>query len=438
MATSFNLPSPADPQFHPNQGISLNNDTMPAAPSAFLKSAANWQLVFVLIMLAAGYLSIAVSQIALGLALLVMLYRWIFLKEAPPATGLEKTAAVLAVWALVMIPFSTHSAQSLVYFRRFYLFTAIWVCASTATTERRRLAMLGFLLAGAMSISIYGQIHHAQLAGGFLSQRMDVLFNAMTSGALLMMAIMVAAGFLMAPGLGRRLKIVVGIAVLPVILGLVMTMTRSAQLGLLAGLGIILLLVKPKLFGLFVGLVLVASVVLAFYGENLMSARMWSRINPQYIMGGDNTGSRLEMWRGGLEMVKAHPITGVGDRGLEEIGPDYYTSKYGVYHGHLHNNLVQMAVIWGIPGLIFGQAFLFAGLWYLFKRWRDLRRIPSGTRAAPAQFGWVLGAIGAWISFYIAGLTEWYFGDAESMLIFLAILGTALGPSPAPPIERTD
>jgi len=67
----------------------LNNDTMPAAPSAFLKSATNWQLVFVLIMLAAGYLSIAVSQIALGLALLVMLYRWIFLKEAPPATGLE-------------------------------------------------------------------------------------------------------------------------------------------------------------------------------------------------------------------------------------------------------------------------------------------------------------------------------------------------------------
>ena len=64
-------------------------------PNAFFKSAANWQLVFLLLMLTSGYLSIAVSQITLALALLVMLYRWIFLKEAPPVTGLEKTAALL-------------------------------------------------------------------------------------------------------------------------------------------------------------------------------------------------------------------------------------------------------------------------------------------------------------------------------------------------------
>jgi len=383
--------------------------------------------MFLLIMLAAGYLSIAVSQIALGLALLVMLYRWVFLKEAPPVTGLEKTAALLAVWALVMIPFSTNFTQSLVFYRRFYLFTAIWVAASVASTERRRLLMLGFLLAGSLAISIYGQIHHAQLAGGFLSQRMTVIFNAMTSGALLMMAILVAAGFLIVPGLGRRLKMVIAAAVAPVILGLVMTMTRSAQLGLVAGLGIMLLLAKPRVFGMFVGLLLLTTAVLALFGENLMSERMWSRINPQYIMAGDNTSIRLEMWRGGLEFVKAHPVTGVGDRGLEEISPDYYTSKDGLYFGHLHSNIVHMAVIWGIPGLIFGQAFIWAGLWFLVKRWRALRRRTPGLPPLPAQAGWVLGAIGAWVSFYIAGFTEWYFGDAESMLIYLAILGCAFG-----------
>ena len=63
--------------------------------------------------------------------------------------------------------------------------------------------MLVALLAGAMAISIYGQIHHARLAGGFFSQRMAVLFNAMTSGALLMMALLVAAGFLITPGSGQ-------------------------------------------------------------------------------------------------------------------------------------------------------------------------------------------------------------------------------------------
>ena len=379
-------------------------------------------------MLTAGYLSIAVSQIALGLALLVMLYRWVFLKEAPPVTGLEKTAAVLALWALLMIPFSTLPTQSMVFYRRFYLFAVIWVAASAGTTEKRRLLMFGFLLAGSMAISIYGQIHHAQLAGGFLSQRMTVVFNAMTSGALLMMAILVAAGFLIVPGIGRKLKIMISVAVSPVVLGLVMTMTRSAQLGLLAGLALMLLLARPKVFGMFLGLLLLATVVLALFGENLMSERMWSRINPQYVMEGDNTKWRLEMWRGGLEMVKTHPVTGVGDRGLEEISPDYYTSVDGTYFGHLHNNLVQMAVIWGIPGLIFGQAFVFAGLWFLIKKWRDLRRRRGDPSLFAAQSGWVLGAIGAWVSFYAAGFTEWYFGDAESMLIYLAILGCALGP----------
>ncbi len=406
--------------------MNLANTAM--KPTFDFKSAASWQLVFLLLMLTAGYLSIAVSQIALGLALLILLYRWVFLKETPPVTGLEKTTALLAVWALVMIPFSTNVPQSLVYYRRFYLFAVIWVAASAATTERRRLLLLGFLLAGSMAISIYGQIHHAQLAGGFMSQRMTVVFNAMTSGALLMMAILVAAGFLIVQGISRRTKVVIAVAISPVVLGLLMTMTRSAQLGLLAGLGLMLLLAKPRVFGMFLGLMLLATVVLAVFGENMMSERLWSRINPQYVLAGDNTTARLEMWGGGLEMVKAHPITGVGDRGLEEISPDYYTSENNLYFGHLHNNIVQMAVIWGIPGLIFGQAFIFAGLWFLVKRWRTLRRRAEEFRATPARSGWVLGAIGVWISFYIAGLTEWYFGDAETMLIYLAILGCALGP----------
>jgi O-antigen ligase len=247
----------------------------------------------------------------------------------------------------------------------------------------------------------------------------------MTSGALLMMAILTAAGFVIMPGIDRRLKIGVSLAILPVMLGLVMTMTRSAQLGLLTGLGLMLLLARPRLFGMFAGALVAATVVLALFGENLMSERMWSRINPQYVMGGENTSLRLEMWRGGLEMVKAHPVTGVGDRSLKEISPEYYTSELDLYFGHLHSNIVHMAAIWGIPGVILGQAFIWAGLWFLIKRWRKLRRDPPAT---PVLAAWVLAAIGVWISFFIAGITEWYFGDAESMLIYLAIIGCALGP----------
>ena len=39
----------------------------------------------------------------------------------------------------------------------------------------------------------------------------------------------------------------------------------------------------------------------------------------------------------------------------------------------------------------------------------------------------MLGAIGVWTGFFVAGIAEWYFGDAEPMLLYLAIMGIACG-----------
>jgi O-antigen ligase len=402
----------------------------PAANVAalFRRPAATWQLVFVLLMLTAGYVSIAASQLTLGVSLLLLLYRWVFRHEAPAVTGLEKTAALLALWALVMIPFSSNVAQSAVYYRRFYLFAAIWVAASCATTEKRRLVMLAFLLGGALVTCLHDQVMLVVKTGSLFRQRMEGNFNLMTSGCLLMMAALTAAGFLVAPGTRRRLRLALALSLVPLLLGLVMIMTRSAQVGLLAGVGMLLLVTRPRIFAGFAAALAVVVVVIALQGDRFPTEGPWSRFNPQYLTRDPNTTLRLEMWRGGWEMVKRHPLTGVGDRGLEEISPDYYTSTDGYYFGHLHSNIPHMAAIWGVPGLLFGQAFVFAGLWYLLRRWRALRRQPGGTAATPAAAGWVLGAIAVWAGFYVAGLTEWYFGDAEPMLVYLAILGVALGP----------
>jgi len=395
--------------------------------SLFRRPAADWQFGFVLLMLAAGFLSIAVSQLALGLGLLTLLYRWVIRHEAPPVTGLEKTAALLALWALLMIPFSSNVAQSALFYRRFYLFTAIWVAASAATTEKRRLLMLAFLMAGALTTCLHDQTLHALETGSLFHGRMAGTFNAMTSGALLMMAALAGGGFLMAPGTGRKLRLALGLAMPPLLLGIVMTVTRSAQMGLVAGVGALVLAARPRLFAGFAVAGALLVTVLAFQGQHLLPASIWSRLDPKYIVGGETTELRLEMWRGGWNMVKQHPLTGVGDRGLEEISPLYYTSAFDTYFGHLHSNIVHMAAIWGLPGLLFGQAFLFAGLWLLLRRRRALLRQPGGAAATPAAAGWTLGAIAVWTGFYVAGFTEWYFGDAEPMLIYLAIMGVALG-----------
>jgi O-antigen ligase len=416
----------------------LSFDPAASGAALFRRPAATWQLVFLLLMLTAGFLSIAVSQLALGLGLLMLLVRWAFRREAPPLTGLEKTAALLAVWALVMVPFSSNVAQSALYYRRFYLFTAIWVAASCATTERRRLLMLAFLMAGAVATCLHDQVLLLVKTGSLFRERMTGPFNAMTSAVLLMMAALTAVGFLVAPGVGKRLRLAMALALLPLVTGIIMIMTRSAQFGLVAGVGALLLVARPRLFGGFAAALLAVVVVIALQGDRLPANGPLFRLKPQYLLEDKNTTLRLEMWRGGWNMVKRHPITGVGDRGLEEISPNYYTSADTLYFGHLHSNIPHMAAIWGVPGLLFGQAFIFAGLWHLVRRWRALRRQPGGAAATPTMAGWTLGAIAVWAGFYVAGFTDWYFGDAEPMLIYLAILGAALGGAiPAAAKSRT-
>jgi O-antigen ligase len=291
--------------------------------------------------------------------------------------------------------------------------------------------MLGFLFLGAGSVSVLAIVKAFARSGGLFRYRMHEISNPMTSGAVMMMVVLVAGGFLLVRGLAGRRKLAVGAVTLLLLLTFVMTMTRSAFLGFFAGVGLMLLMVRPRTFGVFFAAALLLGVVVLTTGESWLSDRMWSRLDPEYVLQGENTTTRLEMWRGGWEMVKARPLTGVGDRGLEVISREYYTADSGLYFGHMHNNFVHMAVIWGVPGLLLGTVFLFAPLGLLVRRWVRLVREPDPERAPPALRAWTLGMAGAWLGFIVAGLTEWYVGDAETMLLALALLGIALGPLPS-------
>lgn len=395
--------------------------------TSWYRSLETWQLVFFLVLLAATNVSIAINQISLGLSLAILIARWGVRHERPPLTGVEASAALLALWALAMIPFSADPAQSMVYYRRFFLFSVLWIGSSLATTESRRFWMLTAMVTGAAGVSLYGEIQIAIQAGGLFTKRFLGATNPMTSAALLMMAVMVSLAFLWTRGIRRRWRVVLAVAVLPVALALMQTMTRSALLGGICGVGAMVLLVRPRLFLIFLVGILVLGGLLVGFGEDLVPDRLWQRIDPEDIISGRDTNPRLEMWRGGWQMIKAHPITGVGDCDLLAVAPQYYGDQETVYFGHLHNNLVMLGVIWGIPGFILAQIFTFVPLIILVRRWRQLAAAPDGPRGSPALAGWILGAVGVWASFYVAGFTEWYFGDAEPLVLYLAIIGVALG-----------
>jgi O-antigen ligase len=383
---------------------------------------ANLQLALVVVMLIASNLSIAVSQLALGLALVVQLVRRLMLRTPLVPTGLGRWVLALAAWAALMIPFSSDPGQSLVFYKRFFLFAAIWVTAGVAFDTRRQMVLFGSILLGGLAATIWGQIHLLMRYGSLFGQRLGEMSNPMTSGCLIMMTLLLAAGFLLRGRLSRRLLVPVVIVTLFLALALVQTMTRSAWLGVFTGLAVMLLLARPRLFGVFA--VLVAAVLIAAPNlpDTMTTPKMKKRLDVTYLLQGNSTSQRVFMWNEGWAMVRRHPVTGVGDRDLRAIGPDYYQHPEINYKGHLHSNPVMLAAIWGVPGFLLGMGFLVWQAVLLFRRWRKVCK--DGPTVAAA---WQLAALGVWAGFFVAGLTEWYFGDAESMLLYLAMTGLALG-----------
>ncbi len=378
----------------------------------------------VLLMLTAASVSIAASQIALGLALLLLLLRR-FIDQAPiPATGLGVITAALAGWALLNVPFSADPGQSLVFYRRFYLFAAIWAVAGVADSEARRRWLLGALVVGSVAISIYGLISLHRLVGGFWKWRLVAMSNSMTSGCVLMMALLVVLGFLLVAGNRRRLRWCLALAAVPIAFALAQTLTRSAWLGALAGCGVMLLLARSRLLGTLALAVFAAGFVIWTLPATSFSAMMYNRLNLTGIQESQTYTERVDMWRAGWRMIEANPWLGVGDHDLKRTAAPYYDGE-PLDYGHLHNNQIMLAAIWGLPGFLLASLVLIWQLAVLCRAWRS--RDGPDDPAEPLRRGWLLGAIGVWTGFFVAGLTEWYFGDAESMLLYLAIIGAALG-----------
>lgn len=375
-----------------------------------------------LVLLTAANLSIAVSQLGLGAGLLALLALAVGWRVPPPALGLERPALLLALWALLVVPLSDDPGQSLLFYRRFYLFAAVWVVAAACGDERRHAWLLTALAGGAVAISLYAGVAAWRRNGSLFAERLGEVSNPMTSGALLMLSLLVIAGFLLSGGLGARARRLLALAALPVLVGMVQTMTRSVFLGAPLGLAAMLALARPRrLPGLLTAAVAVP-LLLVLLPDGVLPQALARRLDPHYVLGGNSTERRLEMWRGGWEMVRARPWTGVGDHDLKRTAPRYYGGEGTPYYGHLHSNPVMFAVIWGVPGFVLAMAFLLWQPWLLRRRWLAL-----GPAGPPWARGWTLAAFGAWAGFFVAGLTEWYFGDAEAQLLFLAILGAGLG-----------
>ena len=362
--------------------------------------------------------SIALTQTALTLASVFFLVH--YLKNRPRISVPQVWLPLLIFCAttLLSVFFSGNLSLSSYAARKLVLFVILLLTLNLIVTRRHRefllkalfveAALVG-LVAAAQVLLQYLQVRdlapedfyllmtHTR-ATGFLGHWMDY------SGQQMMVLSVLAAFVLWRP------KIKWGIVLLVVAVSLILSFTRGAWLGATLAVVLLLAMKRPKLL---LGLPVVGlAVVLA--SPSLVRERVLSVFRP----GEDaSINIRSEMAQVGWNMIREHPWLGIGPNRVNEVYESYLpagTEPIVGYHGHLHNNVLQIAASQGLPSLA-------AWIWLMALWGRQLFRLRR--RLGKDGDAWITaGALAAWLAFLVQGMFEFNFGSSEPLMLFLFLV----------------
>lgn len=338
-----------------------------------------------------------------------------------PVASAGASAVLLPLSAFVLLSilsacFSTWPARSLSELKGLWTFALLPVALALFRREEDADLLLdGWKLTVAW-LAIEGILEMARGAGGVDERIRGGMSSYMTfAGLMAPLAILLIARGASRIRSWRRRVSDLGLGLLAAtMVGL--SLTRSAFLGLGAGLLAVLVALRPK--ALFVAMPALAALLL---GPPQVRARTVSIFDTSDASALD----RRLMWRAGVEMIQDRPLFGVGPGRVKEVYPVYRQPGFvDPRAGHLHDNLVMVAAETGLPSAA-AYAWLVGAL--AASAWR---------RARPAGGGWrtAAGALGAVVALAVAGVFEYNFGDVEVLRLLLAVAALPFALSrPAPP-----
>ncbi|MDP9054258.1 MAG: O-antigen ligase family protein [Acidobacteriota bacterium] len=392
-------------------------------PPPFLKKLALW-LAFASAV--AILLSIAVSQILLALALVALLLSGLPLRWPRIALPL----ALFLGWTLIALAFSPDPRFGIPSVRKpllVYLMMLL-VCSAIRTLAEAKRLILAWIAIGSFTAGRGLFQYAADVAGAkaahrnfydfYIADRIrGFMSHWMTfSGQELYILLLVGAFLLFAPGIRKWIwlwlpcALVVGIA-------LILSDTRSVWLAALVA-GCYLLWEWKRWSLAAIPVLLIAGILVA---PPAVKERVKSLTDPHGST--DSNGHRLIVWSTGWQMIKAHPIVGVGPEEIRksEVFFAYLPASIprplpdGNYQ-HLHNIYIHYAAECGVPAAIFLTAALILPL-IDFRR--ALRTLPPGRSdrrfLLQAGLATVIGTM-------VEGLAEKNLGDTEVLTMFLAIV----------------
>lgn len=313
--------------------------------------------------------------------------------------------------SLLAVPFSTLPARSLVASKGLWTFALLPVAAALLSTRRDVDLLVDVLRGATLVLVVRGAFDYL---GGerSLESRLTGGITYMTYAGLLAALVLVLLGRALdgaRPRGARLFDAAVGVAGA---VGVGLTLTRSAYLGLAVGLAVLFASLRPKLLALLP--VLAAGAYLASPAS--VKERVRSGLDTRDVTMRD----RLAMWQAGARMVADRPFFGVGPGRVKALYPVYRVPGWVDPHpGHLHDNVVTVAAETGVPSAFAYLWLVAALLGSAAGSLRRLRMIDDGDGSAAS--GTVRGCLAAFAALFAAGLFEYNFGDVEILRLTLVL-----------------
>ena len=237
--------------------------------------------------------------------------------------------------------------------------------------------------------------------------------------ALQLVVALVIALFVCLPRKRSRLGLLLLLALAAFVFALLLTVTRASWIAALAS-GLVILLCSSSRRAIAIG----GAVALALLLVGVLVLRQQRSIN-LFDRGDQSTTWRETVWREGFSLLVSKPrhlLVGVGMDSIKGHRREWRLFDNGrLPPGHMHSNLLQLALERGIPTLICWLVML--GV-YARMLWRMSRTEASENWI---ERGLVLGALGGLCGFFLSGLVHYNWGDSEVVTIFYFIMGLTLG-----------
>jgi putative inorganic carbon (hco3(-)) transporter len=371
------------------------------------------------------HVSIAASQILLGLGILLLLifrhklefpriwiplalfFGWTILADlcSPDPWGGRAQIRKFFVFLFIPLIYGVFRRQ----FSKVYYLVAAWAAVATASGLW---GLVQFVL----------KYQHARQTGqdfylAYLGRRITGFESHwMTFGALQLsvLSILLAQYFFSS----RRLPLWAYASTIVLSAAIVLGWTRSIWLASVPAILYLVWFWRPKMI-FAVPVIFAAAFMIAPHSTR---ERVTSLFQPH----GDTDSNRHRevTFRTGIRMIEAHPLLGIGP---EEIARNFnaYVPKDVVrplptgYYGHLHNIYVQYAAERGIPGLVFIMSLIGMMIWDCF------RGILQCGRTRSQELFVLHAAIAVTIGILVGGIFEYNLGDSEVLMMFVSVLGLA-------------